>query len=128
MYSENKVKIIGLLLVLWLCVLVPFFGQNGDFKAGNNSRFQKVIIELLNPQDRLTEHKKWVAVTLNLTLGMFGVHRLYLGTSPKVPVIYTFTLGGGGVLIIGDLIAILSAKELDKFVNDPNLIMWGGEE
>jgi TM2 domain-containing membrane protein YozV len=69
-------------------------------------------------------HKKWVALGLNVSLGLFGVHRLYLGTSPKVPVIYTFTLGGGGVIFIGDLGALIFTKDIEKFAEKPEVIMW----
>jgi TM2 domain-containing membrane protein YozV len=73
---------------------------------------------------RITEHKKWVALGLNVSLGLFGVHRLYLGTSPKVPVIYTFTLGGGGIIFLGDLATIVFTKDLEQFADKPELIMW----
>jgi hypothetical protein len=73
---------------------------------------------------RITEHSKIVAVGLNLSLGLFGVHRLYLGTSPKVPVIYTFTLGGGCIIFLGDLATIIFTKDLEQFTNQTELIMW----
>jgi len=53
------------------------------------------------------------------------VHRLYLGTHPRVPVIYTLTLGGGlGVLPIIDIIAIATTKDLDRFIQNDKVIMW----
>lgn len=40
-----------------------------------------------------------------VALWPFGVHRLYLGTEAKIPVIYTLTLGGGiGILPLIDTI------------------------
>ncbi|MCB9188855.1 MAG: TM2 domain-containing protein [Flavobacteriales bacterium] len=70
------------------------------------------------------DHSKLVAATLDITLGLFGVHRLYLGTSPQVPVIYTLTLGGGGFLVLSDLGVILFTKDLEQFADDPHVIMW----
>ena len=67
---------------------------------------------------------KAVALGLTVTLGVFGVHRLYLGTEPYVPVVYTITLGGGiGILPATDFIAILLEPDLQKF-NNGNIIMW----
>lgn len=70
------------------------------------------------------DHSKLVAATLDITLGLFGAHRLYLGTSPQVPVIYTLTLGGGGFLVLTDLGVIIFTKDLEQFANDPHVIMW----
>ena len=65
------------------------------------------------------------AILLAIALGPFGVHRLYLGTHPRVPVIYTLTLGGGlGVLPIIDIIAIATTKDLDRFIQNDKVIMW----
>lgn len=74
------------------------------------------------------EHSKFVAATLDITLGLFGAHRLYLGTSPQVPVIYTLTLGGGGFIVLTDLGVILFTKDLEQFADDPHVIMWAESE
>ncbi len=69
--------------------------------------------------------KKSVAIVLALTLGVFGVHRLYLGTSNKVPIIYTLTLGGGfGILMVSDIIAILATKDINTFSPSEKVFMW----
>lgn len=72
-----------------------------------------------------TTKRKIIAITLAVTLGVFGVHRLYLGTSTKVPIIYTLTLGGGfGVLVVSDIIAILATKNLEAFSPNEKVFMW----
>jgi TM2 domain-containing membrane protein YozV len=69
--------------------------------------------------------KKVTAVLLTIALGPFGVHRLYLGTDAKVPVIYTLTLGGGlGVLPLLDIIAIISSPSLEDYMNNTKVVMW----
>ncbi len=74
------------------------------------------------------KHSKLIAIGLNLSLGVFGVHRLYLGTSSKVPIIYTFTLGGGGFLVLSDLGFIIFSKDLEQFANNKQIIMWNTEQ
>lgn len=71
-------------------------------------------------------HKKSVAIVLAVLLGPFGVHRLYLGTHAKVPVIYTLTLGGGfGILPLLDIVAILNNKNWEEdFIPNNKVIMW----
>ena len=75
-----------------------------------------------------TEHNKWVAAGLDLSLGVFGVHRLYLGTEAHVPVMYTLTLGGGGILILADLGLILLSKDIETYSNSSHIFMWRKED
>lgn len=71
------------------------------------------------------EPNKLVAITLALFLGPFGVHRLYLGTSTKVPVIYALTIGGGmGVLPLIDIFHLLFTKDISKYRKVPDVLMW----
>ncbi len=65
------------------------------------------------------------AVILAVLLGPFGVHRLYLGTTPKVPIFYSVTLGGLGILPLTDIIAILLTPDMSVFLNNNQIIMWG---
>lgn len=80
----------------------------------------------LSSNDQKTiSKKKTIAITLAITLGVFGAHRLYLGTSTKIPIIYTLTLGGGfGVLMVADIIAIIAAKDLSTYSPNPKIFMW----
>lgn len=64
------------------------------------------------------------AAVLAVLLGPFGAHRLHLGTSPTVVVIYGATLGGFGVLPLIDLGHLLFARDQDRFRNNDKLLMW----
>ena len=76
-------------------------------------------------QLKTSENKKITAFFLAVFLGHFGVHRLYLGTEPIVPIAYVLTLGGGlGVLPAIDAIVILFSKDLKKFENNSRFFMW----
>lgn len=75
-----------------------------------------------------TKHNKWVAAGLDLSLGLFGVHRLYLGTETHVPVMYTLTLGGGGILILADLGLILFSKDIEVYSNSQHIFMWSKDD
>jgi len=65
-----------------------------------------------------------VVVVFTITLGLFGVHRLYLGTADSVPLVYALTLGGFGILMLVDLVILLTTKDLDPYKNNNNVIMW----
>ena len=59
--------------------------------------------------------------------GFSGLHRIYLGSEPWVPVAYLLTGGGGcGLLPLIDFIFIVSAspEELASYENNPGFFMW----
>ncbi|MEW6467835.1 MAG: TM2 domain-containing protein [Bacteroidota bacterium] len=71
--------------------------------------------------------KKSLAALLAFPLfGVTGIHRVYLGTQPYVPVVYMGTLGGLLVLPTIDFIAILAADKstFESFQNNPHVFMW----
>lgn len=67
-----------------------------------------------------------LAAGLAITVGPFGGHRLYLGTRPKVPLLYGLTFGGFGVLVLVDLGHILFTKDLTAYVESDRVLMWAG--
>jgi TM2 domain-containing membrane protein YozV len=79
---------------------------------------------LSNHQD----NPRLVAIGLDLAVGVFGMHRAYLGTKLQVPVFYTFTAGGGGVLWLVDLALLIFSKDIEPFMNNPHVFMWATEE
>ncbi|MEN9347967.1 MAG: hypothetical protein RLZZ77_1478 [Bacteroidota bacterium] len=70
------------------------------------------------------ENPRLVAIVLDATLGLFGVHRMYLGTAVMVPVFYTLTAGGGGMLWLIDLGLLIGSKDIEPFYDNPYLFMW----
>lgn len=74
------------------------------------------------------DNPRLVAIGLNIAVGVFGMHRVYLGTKLQVPVFYTFTAGGGGVLWLVDLSMLIFTKDIHPFMNNPHVFMWATEE
>lgn len=75
--------------------------------------------------DGSNENPRAMAIVLDILLGPFGGHRLYLGTKPHVPVVYTLTLGGGlGILPLIDLFHLAFTKDLDVYRNNGKIFMW----
>ena len=72
-----------------------------------------------------TENPRLVSAALALTLGPFGVHRMYLGTDVRVPVFYTLSLGGGiGVLPAVDFLILLFTKDIERFYGHEGVFLW----
>ena len=78
---------------------------------------------LLRKQE--VKNPRAVSATLTITLGVFGAHRIYMGTHHSVPIFYTLTLGGGmGLLPLSDLCFILFAKDVEQFYDNEHIFMW----
>ena len=69
--------------------------------------------------------KRGKAILFTVFTGLFGGHRVYFGTHHRTPIIYSITLGGLGILPLVDLINIIFTKDLSKFDNKTQIIMWG---
>ena len=115
--------------VFLLCFL--FFGIStfGQESFGGNSSLEGASLEKFNNRKivqklRTIDNQRAVAIGLDVSLGLFGVHRMYLGTDLKVPVIYTSTIGGGGVLWLVDLGLLIAVKDITPFKNNSNVFMW----
>jgi hypothetical protein len=56
---------------------------------------------------------------------MVGLHRIYLGTKPYVPVAYIGSLGGVfGILPLIDFFAITFDKDFDHYRDNGKVFMW----
>jgi TM2 domain-containing membrane protein YozV len=57
--------------------------------------------------------------------GIVGLHRIFLGTAPYVPIVYIATAGGVfGLLPLIDFIAIVAEKDLARFSGNRQVFMW----
>ncbi|MEQ8907908.1 MAG: TM2 domain-containing protein [Vicingaceae bacterium] len=125
------------LVILSILVSLACFPSYMKAQAGLSfEKKQQVTIDLNQVQveipwsnsyakDERPKNERLKASLLSLFLGHFGVHRIYLGTSPNVPVVYSLTLGGGlGLLPLADFIAIITAKDLSQYRDSDKVFMW----
>jgi TM2 domain-containing membrane protein YozV len=78
--------------------------------------------------DSVVPHRKhkFIAALLAFPLGIFGLHRIYLGTATGVPFLYIATLGGAfGVLPFVDFVLIILCKDINVYAHNPGVFMWG---
>jgi TM2 domain-containing membrane protein YozV len=76
--------------------------------------------------DSTTHHKhKLIAAVLAFPLGIFGLHRIYLGAAKATPLIYIATVGGlFGVLPFIDFVLIVLCKDINTYAYNPHTFMW----
>ncbi len=83
-----------------------------------------VVLKFFKKQN---QRKRIIASTLAFPLpfGFLGLHRIYLGTKPYVPLIYVGTLGGcAGILPMIDFCNLVSNKDISRFQANPRIFMW----
>jgi hypothetical protein len=71
--------------------------------------------------------KKAIAAVLAFPLpfGVIGLHRLYLGTKPYIPLVYIGTIGGAfGILPFIDFCVILLDKDTERYKANSHVFMW----
>jgi TM2 domain-containing membrane protein YozV len=101
---------------------VPRWVKKAVFKELPDGSLQ--MREALVKRVEKGENVRLIAIALDVSLGLFGMHRLYLGTDVKVPIFYTLTVGGACILWIVDLGLLVFAKDIEPFIDNPNVFMW----
>jgi hypothetical protein len=81
------------------------------------------------PNAQLGAKNAWVAWALTWTayVGVCGVHRLYLGSSTGVFLVYLCTGGGCGVIQTVDWVLLLMGaldNDVSKYEDNTKVIMW----
>lgn len=114
---ENTPILKSLLFALFVALAVPALA-GGPFVAKN-----RILLD--DSVEVLVENERIISSALAVLLGPFGAHRIYLGTTPKVAIIYGVTFGGFGVLVLLDLGHILFTQDLGPYRNNDRVFMWG---
>lgn len=71
------------------------------------------------------KNQRITAALLTISLGFLGVHRIYLGTKPHIPIIYIATIGGCfGILPFIDFVVLLLSEDASPFINNSRVFMW----
>jgi hypothetical protein len=90
-----------------------------------NDEVNLALLDSVNYDNEEVKFKRGKAIIFTVLTGLFGGHRIYFGTHHRTPIIYSVTLGGLGILPFIDLINIIFTKDLSKFDNKTQVIMWG---
>jgi TM2 domain-containing membrane protein YozV len=83
------------------------------------------ILKLLRKKQKNNRKITAALLAFPFPFGIVGLHRIYLGTKPYVPIAYIATLGGVfGVLPLIDFCAILLDKDFTQYENNGKVLMW----
>ena len=94
-------------------------------KVSLNEKKPNPIFQLFKKKQRLNKRITAAVLAFPFPFGIVGLHRIYLGTKPHVPVVYIASLGGVfGLLPFIDFCAITFGKNFDQYRDNGNVFMW----
>lgn len=83
------------------------------------------VFEVFKKRQRLNKKITVAVLAFPFPFGIVGLHRIYLGTKPHVPIVYIGTLGGiFGLLPFIDFCAVIFTKDIEHYRHNDNVFMW----
>jgi len=83
------------------------------------------IFQLFHKKQKLNKRITAAVLAFPFPFGMVGLHRIYLGTKPHVPVVYIASFGGVcGILPLIDFFMITFSKDFDTYRDNGKVFMW----
>ncbi|MGE0569064.1 MAG: NINE protein [Bacteroidia bacterium] len=100
------------------------FLNEADFSVDFSKR-PNPIFHLFKKKQRKNKRVVAAILAFPFPFGIVGLHRIYLGTAPYVPVAYIGSLGGVfGILPFIDFCVLILDKNLDKYIHNKKIFMW----
>ena len=98
-----------------------------SFETTSEQFFKKPnpILQLFRKKQKLNKKITAAVLAFPFPFGIVGLHRIYLGTKPYVPVAYIASLGGVfGILPFIDFCTISFGKDFDHYRDNGKVFMW----
>ncbi len=115
---------------------IYYLGQQGDTLSSEeviltseelaSDKGPNPVIKLFRKKQRLNKRITAAVLAFPFPFGIVGLHRIYLGTKPYVPVAYVASLGGVfGILPFIDFCAIVfDRKNFEHYKDNGQVFMW----
>ncbi|MBK7311829.1 MAG: TM2 domain-containing protein [Sphingobacteriaceae bacterium] len=98
---------------------------NTEFSEISFENRPNPILQLVKRQRKKNKRVIAAILAFPFPFGIVGLHRIYLGTAPHVPIVYIGTFGGVlGILPFIDFCVIMLDKDLDRYLNNNKIFMW----
>lgn len=96
-----------------------------EIKNLNGDKRPVPFLKFLHNQQKKNRKLTAAILAFPFPFGIVGLHRIYLGSAPYVPVVYIASFGGVlGLLPLIDFCCILLDKNTEKFENNKKVFMW----
>lgn len=116
--------------------IIYYLGQQGDTLSSEevalnhealvSDKGPNPVMKLFRKKQRLNKRITAAVLAFPFPFGIVGLHRIYLGTKPYVPVAYVASLGGVfGILPFIDFCAIVfDRKNFEHYKDNGQVFMW----
>ncbi|MDZ4665692.1 MAG: NINE protein [Bacteroidota bacterium] len=96
-----------------------------EFNAPTIDNRPNPILQLVKKQRKKNKKVMAAILAFPFPFGIVGLHRIYLGTAPHVPIVYIGTFGGVlGILPFIDFCVIMLDKDFERYNNNNKIFMW----
>ena len=83
------------------------------------------LFERIQKKHKLNKKITAAVLAFPFPFGIVGLHRIYMGTKPYVPIVYIATAGGVfGILPFIDFCVLMFDKDFDRYKNNGKVFMW----
>lgn len=84
------------------------------------------VLDLNSSNAQLDEKDPIVAIVLNFFLGVFAIHRVYLGGTGLLVLGYIVTCGGifGVVPLVDFIVLIIENEDISPYIDNDAFFMW----
>jgi TM2 domain-containing membrane protein YozV len=90
-----------------------------------NKQRPNPLLKLFKTKQKKNKRITAAVLAFPFPFGIVGLHRIYLGTAPYVPVAYIGSLGGiFGVLPFIDFCVLLLDKDEKRYIDNKKVFMW----
>lgn len=139
LFNFIQMRVVLAICVILFCRMQSFGKISGETLCctiaigymDNQLSKEKPNPRVLNFFKKQNSRKRTIASALAFPLpfGLLGIHRIYLGTKPYIPLIYVGTLGGcAGILPLIDFVNLVSHKDISNYQANPRIFMWVDNE
>lgn len=118
------------------CVRIYYLGQQGDTLSSEEvivsseelamDEKPNPVFKLFKKKQRLNKRITAAVLAFPFPFGIVGLHRIYLGTKPYVPVAYVASLGGvfGILPFIDFCVIVFDRKNFEHYKDNGQVFMW----
>jgi TM2 domain-containing membrane protein YozV len=101
------------------------YDQSGVESIYDSTLYQEVSDTYRTDGDSTKSKLLASILAFPLPFGMLGLHRIYLGAKPIIPILYLVTFGGiVGILPFIDMMVLILSKDIKPFVDSSNILFW----
>ncbi|MDO9001779.1 MAG: NINE protein [Bacteroidota bacterium] len=105
--------------------IIDSCSSNINYSTIENKNRPNPLLHLFKAKQKKNKRITAAILAFPFPFGIVGLHRIYLGTAPYVPIAYIASLGGiFGILPFIDFCVLILDKDEARYINNKKVFMW----